>query len=53
MRLPVCLAALAMSLGAATPNRAPLQPNAFNLLPLGSVMPKGWLLDQLRLQAAG
>jgi hypothetical protein len=52
MKLLLCLSA-ALSLYAATSNRAPLQPNAYDLMPLGSVTPKGWLLDQLKLQAAG
>jgi DUF1680 family protein len=34
-------------------NRPPLQPAAFLALPLGAVRPRGWLLDQLRVQANG
>lgn len=37
----------------AVSNRSPLQPNAFNPLPLGAVRPEGWLRNQLAIQAAG
>ena len=36
-----------------TPNRAPLMPTAFTKLPTGSVTPKGWIREQLLLQAEG
>jgi Enterochelin esterase and related enzymes len=45
--------AIAASIPQPVPNRAPLQPTAFNLLPLTSVKPTGWLLDQLRIQSRG
>jgi hypothetical protein len=34
-------------------DRAPLAPAAFTRLPLGSIQARGWLLEQLRTQAAG
>ena len=34
-------------------NRVPLASNAFYLLPLGSIRPRGWLKEQLHIQANG
>ena len=34
-------------------NRAPLYAAAFRALPLGAIKPRGWLLNQLQVQANG
>ncbi len=45
--------ALAAEPPQAYPNRPPLQPTPYRLLPLTSVRPMGWLKRQLRIQADG
>jgi Beta-L-arabinofuranosidase, GH127 middle domain/Beta-L-arabinofuranosidase, GH127 catalytic domain len=42
-----------VSARAAVKNRAPLAPNAMYLLPLTSIKPRGWLRQQLQIQANG
>jgi hypothetical protein len=34
-------------------NRAPLQPSAFRKLPIGAIVPQGWVRKQLQLEADG
>ena len=34
-------------------NKAPLTPNTLSPLPMGSIHPEDWLLDEIRAQAEG
>jgi hypothetical protein len=59
--LPLAPVAAAQAAEPATPkvntfypaNKAPLPPSAYSILPLGAVMPQGWLKQQLNIQAKG
>ena len=42
-----------LAAGLYTPNRAPLQPAFLMKLPIGSIQPRGWLREQLVLDANG
>ncbi|WP_233581476.1 beta-L-arabinofuranosidase domain-containing protein [Acidipila sp. EB88] len=50
---PLLARAATLPGGDATPGGSGFSPGAFVALPLGAVRPKGWLQDQLRIQAGG
>lgn len=53
LTIAFALVATATAARPPVPNRPPLQPKAFDLLPLTSIKPTGWLVRQLRIQADG